>query len=151
MKYIANALWVIWAFGLGTAGVVFSISCAGDPDSLMEGQMAQASLDHIVSVTVVYDDDDYNEYLMIDSDLDTFVAATKKLHNDPWVNPFDGREATKVAAIYVSYPRIDQFWWSAPSLQADDPAAAFLITWGKTECFWNAPGTSCEPDIINSR
>jgi len=150
MKYILHPLLVICLVLLGGAAylLIFSGGLLASGPS-MEGRMAQASLDHIVSVTVVYDDDDYNEYLMMDIDLDTFVAATKKLHNDPGVNPVDGREAAKIKAIYVSYPRIDQYWWTAESLESDDPTAAHLITWGETVCHWNAPGTSCEKGIIH--
>lgn len=68
-------------------------------------------------------------YIVHKDKVDTFIAATKELHDNPGHNPHNGNKATPVHQIEVG-PLTQQgpFWWTTPGLQNNyDASGAPLI------------------------
>lgn len=87
-------------------------------------------------------------YIVLAEDLERMVIATKKLHNEPGINPHNGVKTVKIGAI-VSQPlkATGPYWWSTPDLQNNyDPRGARIWTWNskKEEILWQLDGFDLE-------
>lgn len=89
-------------------------------------------LSDIRQVTLCFVGSTPTSYLIPAAEVDTFVAAAKRLHWKPGKNPHNGEEAAKVWQITVS--KLEQrgpFWWTVPDLQNNgDPRGAHIIDGG---------------------
>lgn len=73
------------------------------------------------------------DYMVLSSEVDTFVEATKRLHWKPGINPHNKHECSKIWRITVA--PLDfrgPFWWTVPDLQNDnDPLGSRIIDGGR--------------------
>jgi hypothetical protein len=77
-------------------------------------------------------------FLVSESDVATFIEATKRLHWKPGRNPHNGEGCSKVWQITVAKMELrGPFWWTVPNLQNnDDPRGARIIDGGIGKVVW---------------
>jgi hypothetical protein len=77
-------------------------------------------------------------FLVAESDVNTFIEATKRLHWKPGRNPHNNVECSKVWQITVATMELrGPFWWTVPDLQKnDDPRGARIIEGGIDRAVW---------------
>lgn len=94
--------------------------------------MNDPKLSEIRRVTLCYQEGAPVSYLVHQSEVDTFVEASKRLHFKPGKNPHNGGETAKVWRITVAkMESLGPFWWTVPDLGRNgDPAGAQIIDGG---------------------
>jgi hypothetical protein len=75
------------------------------------------------------------KYLVLASEVERFVEASKRLHFNPGKNPHNGVETAKVWKITSAKLEFrGPFWWTVPDLQNNnDPAGARIIDSAREE------------------
>lgn len=79
-----------------------------------------------------------SSFLVAESDVNTFIEATKRLHFKPGRNPHNNAECAKIWRITVSKMEMrGPFWWTVPDLQKNgDPRGARIIDGGIDKEVW---------------
>ncbi len=85
---------------------------------LVEVDIRIVKFNDVRKVVLWFEDDTHAEYILHKSQVDQFVVASKKLHHDPGVNPYNNRRTTKLTRINIGRPILmGPFWWTTgPSL-----------------------------------
>ena len=74
-------------------------------------------------------------------EVDRLIEASKSLHYDPGVNPYNGGKTSQIIMISVAEPYITgPYWWSTPGLgkTKDESSGASLINWSDRHV-WLSP------------
>ena len=99
-------------------------------NSVRQASFVDPPLSELRQVTVYFTDGrDAHSYLVHQSEVDKFVAACKRLHVAPGVNPHNGMQCAKACKITVApLCAHGPYWWSTPNLRENfDPAGARVI------------------------
>ncbi len=77
-------------------------------------------------------------FIVAESDVNTFVEATKRLHWNPGRNPHNNGECSKIWRLTVAKMEMrGPFWWTVPDLQRNgDPRGARIIDGGIDRVVW---------------
>lgn len=77
-------------------------------------------------------------FLVAESDVTTFIEATKRLHWQPGRNPHNNVECSKIWQLTVSRMEMrGPFWWTTPDLHKNDDArGARIIDGGSEKVVW---------------
>jgi len=99
---------------------------------------ATQSLADVRKVTLCFVGGGFSSYLVLASELDRFVEASKRLHFQPGRNPHNGVEAARIWQITVGeFELRGPFWWTVPDLQNNgDPRGARVIDVGIDHPVW---------------
>lgn len=95
-------------------------------------------LSAVRKVTLYWVETAPTSFLVAESDLNTFVEATKRLHWKPGRNPHNNAECSKIWRITVAKMKMrGPFWWTVPDLgNNDDPRGARIIDGGIEKVIW---------------
>lgn len=95
-------------------------------------------LSTIRKVTLYWVESMPTSFLVAESDVDTFVEATKRLHWKPGKNPHNGEECSKIWRLTVARMEMrGPFWWTVPDLQNNgDPRGSRIIDGGNEKVVW---------------
>lgn len=79
------------------------------------------------------------EHMVLESQLDLFIEACKRLHFNPGINPANGVECARIWRLRVSELRAHgPYWWACPSLDSGNEGA-FTISAGVSKTVWMDP------------
>lgn len=86
-------------------------------------------LSEIRKVELAFHGTSPSSYLVLESEVERFVEACKRLHYKPGVNPHNGAQTAKLWKISVGPLEFNgPYWWTVPSLaRNDDPDGARII------------------------
>lgn len=92
-------------------------------------------LEHLRQVTLDYVGGSASKYLVLASEVDRFVEASKRLHWQPGINPHVTDRDARTSKIWrITVAKLElrgPFWWTVPDLQNNgDPAGAHIIDAG---------------------
>jgi hypothetical protein len=72
------------------------------------------------------------KYLTSTDDADKLLGSIIKLHHTPGVNPHNNGKCTKLKLLVLQKPNnflYNSYWWTSPTLEADDNGAKILNNW----------------------
>lgn len=100
--------------------------------------MSDFPISAVRKVTLCWVESAPTSFLVAESDVDTFVEATRRLHWKPGRNPHNGGECSKIWRITVATMEMrGPFWWTVPDLQNNgDPRGARIIDGGIDRVVW---------------
>src|ERR1700727_2221724 len=99
---------------------------------------AKASLTDVRQVKLHFVGGKCDSYLILASEVDRFVEASKRLHFNPGRNPHNNVETAKIWQITVAQMEVrGPFWWTVPDLQNNgDARGASIIDGGIDRAVW---------------
>lgn len=96
---------------------------------------------NFVKIYVEFESGTESVYIIQESDVDKFVAATLELHYNPGKNPHNDVVTSRVKKITKkALVKAGPYWWSTPGLQDNyDPNGVAIYDFVESEVIWTPP------------
>lgn len=117
------------------------INAAEARDKLGGAELVGVDASDLRVVSLDFHSGSTTEHIVLSAHVDRLVAASKRLHFRPGVNPHNGNETSRIWRIRVSELRANgPYWWATPNLNENgDPAGAFIIQPSIAKTVWQDP------------